>query len=220
MRSAWLCLALVGLVGCPKGGGRSALTALDYAKPASTVDYDRHTVAGPFPLPVLQHREEWQGPIVQGERTFYDVETYDITDGGHDWMETVRVFYGPLGYGFAGTLDEDGDLEAWEPAQVVLPAKPRVGDTWTQTHTKGSRSSERSCEIMVAEHCAGGIVSVCESKRPLGVVVLRDHFCPAQGWVGFEALQSVGNQPPLRMWSETIARDGIAIPGIPVLEDE
>ena len=220
MRRVWLGLGLFGLIGCPKGGGGSSLTAMDFAKPAATIDYDRHTVAGPFPLPVLQHREEWQPPIVQGDNTLYDVKTYDTTDGNHDWMETVRVFYGPAGYGFFGTVDEDGDVERWEPAQVVLPANPAIGDTWTATHTKGNRSSERSCEIMPASHCAGGIVSVCESRREIGVVVLRDHFCPAQGWVGFEALQSVGAQPPLRMWSETIARDGVPIPGIPVEEDE
>lgn len=210
------------LVGCPKGGTGTArgLSPAELAPPSAVVEYDRHTVAGPFPLPVLQHREDWQGPTERGGLVLYDVLTYDVTDGIEDLMETVRVFYGPDGYGFLGTVDENGGLEPWEPPQVVLPQRAQVGVTWTDTHTKGGRTSERTCELMAADHCEGGVISVCESRREMGVVVLRDHFCPGQGWVGFEALQRVGAQPPLRMWSETITRDGRVLSGIPVSESE
>ena len=213
----WLWLAPVLLAGCPKKlAGADAVRTL--APPPGVVEYDRYTVAGPFDLPVLRHRETWVGPEARGELTLYEVETVDATDGASDLLETVVVFYGPTGYGFLGTLDEDGSLVAWEPPQVVLPANPVVGETWSATHTKAGRVSERSCELMRAEHCEGGVVSVCESRREQSVVVLRDHFCPGQGWSGFEALQQVGSQPPLRMWSQEVLRDGVALPELPSQE--
>lgn len=214
-------LALLAM-GCPKSTpSASEGAALARLAPVpSVVEYDLHTVAGPFNLPVTQHREEWHAVSAPAGQRVYDVEVWDVTEGARDPVETVRRFYNDAGYGFIGTVDGDGDLDTWEPAQVVLPAVPRVGDTWTNTHTKAGRTSERTCELQAADHCTGGVVSVCESRREHGVVILRDHFCPGEGWVGFEALQQVGGQPAVRMWSEAVVRDGVALTPIPVQPDE
>jgi hypothetical protein len=221
-RARWVVVAVVA-AGCPKTPPEPAFVGVSpalmrLAPPPQVVEYDRHTVAGPFGLPDLRHREEWGAPTPTGHDLVWDVATWDVTDDGRDLIETVRVFYGPDGYGFLGTV-VDGALEPWEPRQVVLPPDPHVGDTWTATHTKGGRTGERTCEIMATDHCIGGVVSVCESKKPDGVVVLRDHFCPGDGWVGFEALQMVGSNPPVRMWSEEVTRDGRALLPLPVEEE-
>jgi hypothetical protein len=50
--------------------------------------------------------------------------------------------------------------------------------------------------------------------------VLRDHFCPGEGWTGFEALQQVEGQPSVRMWSEDVVRDGRRLTPIPSPPDE
>jgi hypothetical protein len=103
---------------------------------------------------------------------------------------------------------------------MVLPRTPEVGVSWSATHVKNGRTSVRTCEIMAAPHCAGGVVTVCESRKELGLVVLRDHFCPGEGWTGFEALQQVEGQPSVRMWSEDVVRDGRRLTPIPSPPDE
>jgi len=210
VRALGLGVAVMLTAGCPKSGrvsGPVPDTLTPFAAPPTSVEYARYTVAGPFDLPVLTHREEWAGPTPIGDDLTWDVATWDTTGGARDLLETVRVYLGPGGYGFVGTV-EDGTLIPWDPPQQLLPADPHVGDTWQQTHTKAGRSSERSCEIQAEAACDGGLVVVCESQKPSGVVVLRDHFCPDEGWVGFEALQRVDDQPPVRMWSEQVVRDG------------
>jgi hypothetical protein len=175
------------------------------------VEYDRINVAGPFSLPDVRIRDEWHGPVLDGEVLLYDIKTFDVTEEPPELLETVRHFFGPGGYGYIGTLDEEGTLEIWDPPQVVLPTSPSVGLAWSGTHKKGESTSVRSCEIMNSKFCEGGIVSVCESQRDGGRIILRDHFCPDAGWSGFEAMVLLGEKPPIRMWSEHVVRDGTAL---------
>lgn len=213
------------LTACPRGGQTS--TSTDWmagelqrlAPPPSEVRYTRANRAGPMPLPDVQILETWQGPTLQDGLLLYDVETFDVSEGQPDWLETVRHFFGPDGYGYLGTRTEDGTLERWEPRQVVLPPNPEIGQTWTASHVKGDQVSERTCEIMASELCDGGLVSVCDSKRGGGRIVLRDHFCPGVGWSGFEAMVVAGSKPPVRMWSEGVTRDGVALPDAPTPDE-
>ncbi|MBW1879881.1 MAG: hypothetical protein JRI25_13325 [Deltaproteobacteria bacterium] len=183
-----------------------------WAPPPQVVEYDRINVAGPFSLPDVRIRDEWHGPVLDDEILRYDIHTYDITEEPPELLEIVRHFFGPGGYGYIGTLDEEGNLEIWDPPQVVLPASPSVGMSWSGTHQKGASTSVRSCEIMTSKFCEGGIVSVCESQRDGGRIILRDQFCPEVGWSGFEAMVLAGEKPPIRMWSEHVVRDGVALP--------
>ena len=195
-------MILLLLVACPK----TAAPPVSFAPPPSVIEYTRVNVAGPFELPEVEIREEWAGPTLEGDDAIYEVVTYDVGAGAR--IETTRAFFGPEGFGWLGTIDDDGAFTPWEPRQVVLPADPKVGDTWSATHVKGDVTSERSCEIMASEVCEGGLVSVCDSVRAEGRIVLRDHFCPGVGWSGFEALVLVPDRPEVRMWSEDVTRPG------------
>jgi hypothetical protein len=115
-----------------------------WAPPPQVVEYDRINVAGPFSLPDVRIRDEWHGPVLHGEVLLYDIKTFDVTEEPPELLETVRHFFGPGGYGYIGTLDEEGTLEIWDPPQVVLPTSPSVGLAWSGTHKKGESTSVRS----------------------------------------------------------------------------
>ena len=169
-------------------------------------------------LPDTQIRDVWDGPVLEDGRLVYTVTTWQIhpKDGREQQLEQVRHFYGPEGYGYLGTLDAEGVFEPWVPLQVVLPPEPVVGMTWEGDHVKGASKSERSCEILVSDYCLGGIVSVCQSNKDGGVIVLRDHFCPNIGWGGFEALVQLPDAPSsIQMWSEELTRDGLLAEIVP-----
>lgn len=209
MSAVLLLLAL----GCPDRtyGGR----AMEWAPPPSVVTYTRVDVSEPFDLPPKPMRMVWNGPAIVDDLLLYDVFTEDSSLGHPVVVERVRHFYGPAGYGYLGTLNAAGELERWDPPQVVLPPDAEVGRTWSGTHVKGTRTSERTCEILASELCGGGIVSVCDSALPGGHVILRDHFCPGVGWAGFEALIRRDDQPTVRMWSEGLVREGQSLPPTP-----
>jgi len=187
-----------------------------WAPPPKVVEFTRLNYAGPLPLPDVAIREDWTGPEQQDGRLVYDVTSWEIVDGDIPrTTERASAFYGPEGFGWLGTWAEDGTYSEWEPPQVVLPPKPKIGATWSAVHTKGTVTSERSCEILASALCEGGLVSVCDSKREGGRIILRDHFCPGVGWSGFEGMMIIEDRPPVRMWSERVTRDGVRLPDPP-----
>lgn len=187
-----------------------------WAPPPTVVEFTRLNYAGPLPLPDVHIREDWAGPEQKDGMLVYDVTSWEIVEGDIPrTAERATAFYGPDGFGWLGTWAEDGTYAAWEPKMVVLPPKPKVGATWEATHTKNGVTSKRSCEILRSNLCDGGLVSVCDSERPDGRIILRDHFCPGVGWSGFEGMMLIGDRPPVRMWSEKVVRDGVALPDPP-----
>lgn len=204
------------LVACPKtgatGSGTDAMSAemRKWAAPPETFEYLRVNRAGPLPLPDVQSRDEWVGPELEDGRLVYTVTTFDDREAVPEEVYKYKVFYGPEGFGNLGSW-EDGEYTAWVPPQVVLPPEPAVGQTWHAVHQKGKATSDRECEIMESDLCEGGIVSVCDSKREGGRIIMRDHFCPDMGWVGFEAMALAGDNPPVRMWSEQMTRNGVRL---------
>ncbi len=209
----------VMLVACVGGSGKSTGPQIpsgiqSIAPPPQSVEYVRINVAAPIELPSNRIREQWDGPHLQGDLITYDVTALDITSDDRGLRLTGdRHWISAEGYGYLGTFDVDGVFTPWEPKQVLLPPDPKIGDTWTGTHTKADSVSVRTCEILASDYCAGGIVSVCDSRKDGGVIVLRDHFCPGIGWGGFEALvQTNGNAPSIRMWSEELVKNGQPIP--------
>ena len=210
-------LGWLALVGCT--GGKPApievASGVQLLAPApEVVGYTRINVAGPIALPDVKIEERWDGPHLGGDVITYDVTTWDIT-GEERVLESVRHFYGKAGYGYLGTLDEAGELQAWTPPQIVLPADPSVGQSWGGTHRKGDATSARTCEILNSDYCAGGIVVVCDSRRDGATVVIRDHFCSDAGWGGFEAMFQGGSNPTVRMWSEDLTRNGELVTIVP-----
>lgn len=204
-------LVLALLLGCP---GKTSVDSFGeearaWAPPPSQITWVRTQVTEPpLPLPPKAQKATWGPPTVMDDRLVYDVVVEDMSLGRPVVIERTRHFYGPQGYGYLGTILDDGTLQRWDPPQVVLPPHPKVGDTWSATHTKGDRTSERSCELLASEICVDGLVSVCDSQLEGGRIVLRDHFCPGVGWSGFEVLIVKEGQPTVRMWSEDFRRDG------------
>ena len=200
--------------GCAKAPGsvQGLAEIRQAAPPPREVRYVRQNVAGPMELPTVPIAEQWVGPLLDDDLICYDVTTMNSASSAV--LESVRVFYAPEGMGYVGTVNADGQLDRWSPRQLVFPAQATAGQSWEATHTKGGVSSTRRCEIQTSDGCEGGLVSVCESTRDDGTVVLRDHFCPGFGWSGFEALVVRPNQPPVRMWSESVVKDGVPGPSL------
>jgi hypothetical protein len=220
MKRAAPLAALLLLVACPKNGdvksGDQTMPpeVRKWAPPPEVVTYNRINCAGPLPLPDVPSRDEWVGPELEDGRLVYTVTTYDTRQDPPAELYKFKAFYGPEGFGYLGSWNKDV-YTAWVPPEIVLPADPQVGQTWQAVHQQGTSTSDRSCEIVKSNLCDGGIVSVCDSKRDGGRIIMRDHFCPSIGWAGFEAMAVAGDNPPVRMWSEHLVRDGVAVKDTP-----
>ncbi len=175
--------------------------------PPKRVRYARCGHAGTFDLPrrTLEERWEdgsaWAGVVAEPGWTLFRRTTVELVDGAPGPVsEDVLVGYGTPGLADLGVFRGE-ELELYAPFQLVLPAEPTVGATWSATHQCGSRQSARSVELRKGES-PGELVSVAEIRRPDGVMVLRNRFVPKEGWVGFEALVHAPGRPPVRLWSE------------------
>jgi hypothetical protein len=191
---------LLGLAACQHGG--AALDAL--AQPPYRVEYREHRVLGPVDLGSARVAQTWDGPETLEGRQVYTVQEVEL-DEGASVRARYRVFYGPEGFGYLGTYASSGEFLAYDPPEVVLPPDPRVGTAWSASHTHGDRAKVRTCEIMASTLCPPGLVVVCETQEEGARTIFRDHFCPGEGWVGFEAMQ-IRDDVASRMWSDELVR--------------
>lgn len=180
---------------------------LRFAPPPRRVRYVRCGDAGVFELPRVSLEETWadgsafRPESLEGAWTLYRRTTRERVDGSPGPItEDALVAYGPDGLVDLGTFTGEV-LELYSPHQVVLPAEPAVGASWSGTHQRGERTSTRSVELVAGEQ-PGELVSVAEVRREDGVLVLRNRYVEGEGWIGYEALVQVPGRPSLRMWSE------------------
>lgn len=185
----------------------SPTTLLGFCPPPRRVRYVRCGDAGVFELPRVSLEETWtdgsahRPASLEGDWQLYRRTTRERIDGeAGPISEDALVGYGPAGLVDLGTFTGEV-LELYEPYQVVLPAEPELGKSWSSEHTRGDRQSVRSVELVAGEQ-PGELVSVAEIRRADGVMVLRNRYVEGEGWVGYEALVQVPGRPSLRMWSE------------------
>jgi hypothetical protein len=213
-RAVGVAIAAVGATGCVKAGpddgvAGAAIPAslLRWAPPPREVAYERKRVIGDIGLPVEPIRQVWNGPVVAGRAALYDVTTGRPDPGARQVVQRMR--YGAEGLAIVAealVTDGQGELEPWVPAMVVLPVEPVVGAKWSADHRHGGESVARSCELLPSDQCAGGIVSVCDRVHFDYRLVVRDHFCPVEGWSGYESLLVREGQPSVRTWTEGLRR--------------
>lgn len=178
-----------------------------WAPPPRRVRYARVGRAGDIALHRVLIEEDW-GPLQQTEAGL-EVRrtTRDITAGPEApprVLEDALVGYTAEGLVDLGLFEADGGLRRWHPPQVVLPAEPAAGATWTGTHRRGEVQSSREVSIQACTEHKGCLVSVAEVRRPGGVLVLRMHFAGGDGFQGYEALVHSQGGPPVRMWTEAL----------------
>ena len=188
--------------------GGSVLT--EWAPAPRKVRYARCGDAGVFELPRMIIEEEWadgeawRPDGLDDSWTLYRrIAREVVEDTPGPISEDALVAYGPDGLVDLGVFTGD-TLELYEPAQVVLPPVPELGDRWTTTHRRGERQTERIVEL-VKGALDNELVSVAEVRRADGVMVLRNRYVRNEGWIGFEALVQVPGRPSLRLWSEALS---------------
>jgi len=181
-----------------------------WAPPPRKVRYARCGDAGVFELPRVIVEEDWaDGSQWRPEDldetwTVFRRTAREVVEGAEGPItEDALVAYGPGGLVDLGVFTGD-TLELYEPAQVVLPPVPMVGERWTTTHMRGQRQTERIVEL-VKGALDNELVSVAEVRRTDGVMVLRNRYVQGEGWIGFEALVQVPGRPSLRLWSEALS---------------
>jgi len=179
---------------------------LRWAPPPSRIRYARLGNAGAFDLPRVTLEERWQAPTLRDGRRTYRRVTWQTAPGDPRIVEDALVGYGPDGLVDLGLFTDSG-FSPYDPPQVVLPAQPAVGATWSGTHTRGDRTSERSCSLVACAEHRDCLVSVAEIRRPDGVLVLRSHFVQGDGWSGYEALVQAPSRPTVRTWTEAVSRE-------------
>src|SRR5690606_34750995 len=111
MKGALLLLPAL-LVGCPKGPPASGDATLSselrqWHPPPQVVTYTRMNRAGPLPLPDVESRDEWVGPELEAGRLVYTVTTYDVREEQPEVLYRHKAFYGPEGFGYLGSWEED-----------------------------------------------------------------------------------------------------------------
>lgn len=160
--------------------------------------------------------DTWSPPTVSGETTLYEVTTVERgVDGAERPRERARYELGPEGWRLLGTEVNGRAYTAFEPPQVILPADPKVGAFWTDTHRVGDATRERSCAITPSGACEGGLVSACVTMMGDRGVKLSQHFCPGLGWVGYTGEVELPGGASMFLRSESARRDGRPLPAIP-----
>lgn len=208
MPRAWFAVVL-GLAACPKArfDGVEAAVA-----PPHDVSWREVVVIDGMVRLSYGVTQQWVGPrtLEDGRRVWRVLEVEQRPDS---MKERARydVEIGPDGYAYHGTVVEGGELSLWSPSERVLPADPKVGAHWEQTHTKDGLTITRSCEVLTSELCGGGLVSVCDASSERGRTIVREHFCPGVGWSGYESMK-VWDGHSERRWSEELVRDGVRGP--------
>lgn len=167
------------------------------------VRYARVGRAGPFELPRVVLEETWGEPQPGPDGVRFRRVTRDVTNSSRV-VEDACVRYGPAGLEDLGTYRPDDILMLWDPPQRVLSATPTIGETWSSTHVRGDAVSNREVTLSAAPHQPDWLVSVAETRRAEGVIVLRINYVRGEGFVGYEALIQSPGQPSIRTWTEAL----------------
>ena len=180
-------------------------TLLRWAPPLRQVRYDRVGTAGGFDLPRASHEERWEAPTQVGEAVHIRRRTHDLADAKSPRLvEDAMISYGADGLCDLGTFGADGLLSAWDPPSVVLPASPAPGLSWLAAHQRATTVTERSVELQSCTEHAHCLVSVAQTRRTDGLLILRTHFGDGAGFQGWEALVQSPGQPVVRLWTEAV----------------
>jgi hypothetical protein len=174
-----------------------------WAQVPRRVRYARVGNAGPFELPRAVLEETWGEPELTPEGVCFRRTTRDVT-GAPRVVEDACVRYGPRGLEDIGTYDGDGTLRTWDPPQRVLPPDPAPGEEWSATHTRGETTSERSVVLQACPDHPGCLVSVAETRREDGAMVLRVHYAEGEGFLTYEALIQSPGRPSIKTWTEAL----------------
>lgn len=178
-------------------------TLLAWAPVPRRVRYARVGHAGPFELPRTVLEETWGEPQTGPDGVRFRRVTRDVT-GAPRIVEDACVRYGPGGLEDIGTYDGDGTLRTWDPPQRVLPADPTPGQAWTATHQRGEMASTREVCIAACTDHPDCLVSIIETRRDDGAMVLRIHYTRGEGFATYEALIQSPGRPSIKTWTEAL----------------
>ena len=176
---------------------------LAWAPVPRRVRYARVGDAGPFELPRTVLEETWGEPQTGPDGVRFRRITRDVT-GAPRIVEDACVRYGPDGLEDIGTYDGDGTLRTWDPPHRVLSADPTPGETWSATHRRGDTESTREVTMVACSDHPDCIVSVIETRREDGVMVLRIHYAKGEGFTTYEALIQSPGRPSIKTWTEAL----------------
>lgn len=178
-------------------------------RPPGIVEFTEHRVFGAVPVGSARVRQTWTPLADDGGRRVWEVVEHELGPDGPRWREAIRVALGSDGFVQLGASPRTGPFVAWDPPCVVLPALVEVGALGARRHTKGDREVERSVEIAASALFEGGIVAISDVAGGPTRIVMRDHFVPDVGWVGFEGILLRPNGQ-MRIWSDDVVIDGVA----------
>lgn len=176
-----------------------------WAPPLRRVRYVRAGAAAGIDLPRASHEERWDAPQRTGDALQVRRRTFDLGGaGGPRLVEDALVAYSAEGLCDLGTFGADGLLSAWDPPPVVLPASPADGWRAQAAHRRGTTVTERSVELQTCTEHSRCLVSVAQTERAEGLMILRTHFGDGVGFQGWEALVRSVGQPVVRLWTEAV----------------
>lgn len=139
----------------------------------------------------------------------WDAVEFEIGASSETFREGIRWQLDETGFRQLGSVDANGQFTPWEPACDVLTSEG-LQEPVTSLHTKGARTVERIREVQPSLLFPEGLAVVVDTRGGESRAVLRDHFAPYIGWIGFEGLILRPNGQ-LRLWSEDVVRDGVPV---------
>ena len=116
------------------------------------------------------------------------------------------------GFGHIASVHPTTLVRTTYSMKIKLPARVRVGDTWSGTH--GDPPHTRWCEAVPTPFCSQGLATECLSVKPTSTVYLRQHWCKDTGWVGMEGVLT--GKSTMTIWTEQATRNGHIVPYVPI----
>jgi hypothetical protein len=121
---------------------------------------------------------------------FYRVTTTERQADKPDTVSSARFRLDARGWGYSENVLSSGARLTFDPPKYVLLLPARVEESWSKAESAKDQEqlSIRTCQQRLASpFCADGVVVTCRTTRSKQDIVIREHYCPQQGWRGTEA---------------------------------
>ena len=227
-------LALLMTAGC----ARPPLEAAALFRPPVTVSYTEHFSPGGMPAVLVEVTEttvatdrpgppDWPGVVYETTNTYADGRTPSVT----------RYIVGERGVAYFATVT--GEVERQFMPKLALPAVAHFGDHWEGRHADSSQppalrdgnsrppalrdGNSRRCTIEKTPFCKDGMATACTTTWDDAgdggrATWMRQHWCPADGWVGFELVTASAGGTWATSFSTDVRRDGVSLPEVSMHE--
>ena len=130
----------------------------------------------------------------------------------------LTTLYGthPLGEIYFGQRKDDHEWHFHSP-KIAVPKAFDMGSTWSARHADPTHGDQlRRCVVEPTPWCVDGAAVTCTTFQVHQVTLVRNHWCPAFGHTGHEAVVVRPGRAPFWSWSSSPQRGEVLLPDRPI----